>query len=176
MKILKNILLISALVLSVSHAKSFTKTKYIKVKKSIKTVVWKTKEVPYQSCHYESVPVTYTDYEDVYENNPAAPIVGGALGGVIGHQFGKGRGKDVATVVGAIAGSVVANNQYGQKHYRKPVTKTRNEQKRVCNTYYKTKRYKVTRWKNIAYLNGKKIVKISKYKLKKIPIKVRISY
>jgi len=176
MKILKNILLISALVLSVSHAKSFTKTKYVKVVKRYKTTVWKTKEVPYQSCHYESVPVTYTEYVDAYEQNPAAPVLGGALGGVIGHQFGKGRGKDVATVVGAIAGSVVANNNYGRKHYKKPVTRTRYEQKRVCNTYYKTKRYKVTRWKNIGYLNGKKIVKTSKYKLKRIPVKVRVSY
>jgi hypothetical protein len=48
MRIIKNILLISALVLSVSHAKSYTKTKYIRVTKSYKTTVWKTKEVPYQ--------------------------------------------------------------------------------------------------------------------------------
>jgi len=177
MKIIKNILLISALVLSVSHAKSYTKTKYIKVTKSYKTTIWKTKEVPYQSCHYENVPVQYTEYVDVYEQNQAAPVLGAVAGGVLGHQIGKGRGKDIATVVGAIAGGALANKQYGQKHYKKPVTRTRYEQKRVCNTYYKTKKYKVTRWKNIAKLpNGDKIVKVSKYRLKRIPIKVKISY
>ena len=179
MKIIKNILLVSALVFSVStisYAKSYTKTKYVKVTKRYQITKWKTKEVPYQSCYYETVPVQYTTYEDVYEKNPAAPILGAVAGGVVGHQFGSGRGKDLATVVGAIAGGTLANKQYGTKHYRKPVTRTRYEQRRVCRTYYKTKRYKVRRWKNIGYLNGKKIVKISKYKLKRIPVKVRVSY
>ena len=176
MKIIKNILLISALVLSVSHAKSYTKTKYVKVTKHVKVLKWRTKEVPYTSCHYENVPVQYTDYEDVYEKNQAAPILGAVAGGVIGHQFGGGRGKDLATVVGALAGGSIANNRYGRKHYRRPVTRTRYEQRRVCNTYYKTKRYRVKRWKNIGYLKGKRITKISKYRLKRIPVKVRISY
>jgi uncharacterized protein YcfJ len=176
MRVLKNILLILALMLSVSHAKSFTKTKYVKVTKRYKTYIWKTKRVPYQSCYYESVPVKYTEYVDVYERNPAAPILGGVVGGVIGHQFGKGRGKDLATVVGAIAGGTLANKHYGRKHYRRPVTRVRYEQRQVCSTYYKTKRYKVRRWKNIAYYKGRRIVKTSKYRLRKIPVKIRVSY
>jgi len=179
MRLFKNILLIVALVFSVStlsYAKSYTKTKYVKVKKSYRITKWKTKRVPYQSCYYESVPVQYTEYVDVYEKNPAAPVLGAVAGGVIGHQFGGGRGKDLATVVGALAGGTLANQHYGTKHYRKPVTRTRYEQRRVCRTYYKTKRYKVRRWKNIAYYKGKKIVKISKHRLRRIPVKVRISY
>ena len=176
MKIIKNILLISALVLSVSHAKSYTKTKYIKVAKSYKVTKWRTKQVPYQSCHYESVPIQYTDYVDEYQENKAAPILGGVAGGVLGHQFGGGRGKDVATVVGAIAGSMVANKHYGRKHYRRPVTRVRYEQRQVCRTYYKTKRYRVRRWKNIGYLKGKRIVKITKHRLRRIPVRVRVSY
>jgi uncharacterized protein YcfJ len=176
MKIIKNILLISALVLSVSHAKSYTKTKYIKVTKSYKTTIWKKKEVPYQKCYYENVPVQYTAYEDVYEKNPAAPIIGGVVGGVVGHQFGGGRGKDLATVVGALAGGTIANNQYGTKHYKRPVTRTRYEQRQVCHTYYKTKRYRVTRWKNIGYYKGKRIVKTTKHRLRRIPVRVRVSY
>ncbi len=176
MKIIKNILLISALVLSAAHAKSYTKTKYIKVAKHVKVLKWKTKEVPYTSCHYENVPVQYTAYEDVYEKNQAAPVLGAVAGGVLGHQFGAGKGRDLATVVGALAGGTIANKQYGTKHYKRPVTRTRYEQRRVCNTYYKTKRYRVKRWKNIGYLNGKKITKTSIHKLKRIPVKVRVSY
>jgi len=176
MRILKNILLISALVLTTSYAKSYTKTKYVKVSKSYVITKWKTKEVPYKSCHYETVPVRYTAYEDVYEKNQAAPVLGAVAGGVLGHQFGGGKGKDLATVVGALAGGTIANNQYGTRHYKRPVTRTRYEQKKVCKTYYKTKRYKVKRYKNIGYLNGKKIVKISTKRLKRIPVKVRVSY
>ncbi len=177
MRKIKNILLVLALVASSgAYAKSFVKTKYVKVVKHYKIYKTYTKEIPYQSCHYESVPVTKTVYVDVYEKNPVAPILGGVAGGVIGHQFGGGRGKDLATVVGAIAGGALANKHYGTKHYKKPVTTTVYEQRRVCSTYYKTKRIKKRLWKNIAYYHGRRIVKVSKYYLKKIPIRVRVSY
>jgi len=161
---------------SVSHAKSFVKTKYIKVTKRYKVTKWRTKEVPYRSCYYESVPVRYTEYVDVYEKNQGAPLLGAVVGGVIGHQFGGGRGKDLATAVGAIAGGALANKQYGSRHYKKPVRRTRYEQRRVCHRYYKTKRYRVTRWKNIGYYKGRRIVKVSKHRLRRIPLKVRVSY
>ena len=176
MRNIKYILLLVAFVSSAVWAGSYTKTKYVKVVKRYRTHKTITREVPYQSCRYESYPVTYTDYEDVYEKNPGAPLLGAVAGGVIGHQFGGGRGKDLATVVGALAGGSIANKNYGTKHYRKPVRRTRYEQRRVCNTYYRTKRTRVTRWKNIGYLNGRKIVKISKHKLRTIPIKIRVRY
>jgi len=90
MRKVKTVLLGMALVLGVSSldARSFVKTKYVKVVKHYKTYKSGVKEVPYRSCHYESVPVTRTKYVDVYEKNPGAPIIGGIVGGVIGHQFG----------------------------------------------------------------------------------------
>ena len=176
MKKLNYILLMSMLVFSVSYADSYVKTKYIKVIKHIKTYKTITREVPYQDCYFESVPVKHTTYVDEYQRNPAAPLLGGVLGGVIGHQFGGGSGKDVATAVGAIGGAMIANKNYGVKHYRRPVTTVTYEQRRVCNTYYRTTTKRVVRWKNIGYYHGKRIVKISKYRLKRIPIRVRVSY
>ncbi len=176
MKNIKNILLVLALVVSTSYAGSYVKTRYIKVTKHIRIVKIKKMEVPYQSCHYESIPVTHTTYVDEYERNNAAPLLGGIAGGILGHQIGRGRGRDVATVVGAIAGGSLANRKYGRIHHRRPVTTTTYEQKRVCNTYYKTKRIRKVLWKNIGYMKGQKIVKISRYKLRKIPVRVRISY
>ena len=178
MRNVKTVLLGLALVMSTSalNAKSYVKTKYVKVVKHYKVYKTFVKEVPYQSCHYESVPVTRTTYVDVYEKNPVAPIIGGVVGGVVGHQFGKGRGKDLATAVGAIAGGALANKQYGTKRYRKPVTRTYYEQRRVCSTYYKTKRVRKRLWKNVAYYKGRRIVKVSKHWLRRIPIRVRVSY
>jgi len=178
MKNVKIVLLGLALAVSTStlSAKSFVKTKYVKVVKHYKTYKTYTKEIPYRSCHYESVPVTRTTYVDVYEKNPGAPLLGGIVGGVIGHQFGGGSGKDLATAVGAIAGGAIANKQYGTKHYRKPVTRTYYEQRRVCSTYYKTKRFRKRLWKNVAYYKGRKIVKVSRHWLRTIPVRVRVSY
>jgi len=178
MRNVKTVLLGLALVVSAStlSAKSYVKTKYVKVVKHYKTYKTYSKEVPYRSCHYESVPVTKTTYVDVYEKNPVAPILGGVVGGVIGHQFGSGRGRDLATAVGAIAGGTMANRRYGTKRYQKPVTRTYYEQRRVCSTYYKTKRVRRKLWKNVAYYKGRKIVKVSKHRLKRIPVRVRVSY
>ena len=177
MRKIKNILLVLAIAASSgAYAKSYVKTKYVKVTKHYKSYKTTYKEVPYQSCHYESVPVTRTTYVDVYEKNPAAPLIGTVAGGVIGHRFGGGRGRDLATVVGAIAGGALANKQYGTKHYKKPVTTTSYEQRRVCSTYYKTKKLRRKVWKNVAYYHGRKIVKTSRHYLKRIPIRVRVSY
>ena len=176
MKKLNFIVLLSLLGVSLSFAGSYVKTKYVKVVKHVKIYKTITREVPYQDCHYESVPVQHTRYVDEYKRNPAAPLLGGVIGGVIGHQFGAGKGKDLATAVGAIGGAMVANKNYGVKHYRRPVTTVTYEQRRVCNTYYRTVTKRVVRWKNIGYRHGKRIVKISKYRLKRIPIKIRVSY
>ncbi len=176
MKRLIFIVLISIFISPILMAESYFVTKYVKVVKHKRVTRVVTKEEPYQDCYYESVPVKYTEYVDEYVKNPAAPILGGVLGGVIGHQFGGGKGKDVATAVGAIGGAMIGQKNYGVKHYRRPVTRVRYEQKKVCKTYYRTKKVRVRRWKNIGYLNGKKIVKISKERLYEIPVKVKVSY
>lgn len=176
MKKLNFILLIVMLTMSVSYAGSYIKTKYIKVVRHVKIYKTIRREVPYQSCHFETVPVQHTTYVDEYQRNPGAPLLGGLVGGVIGHQFGKGKGKDLATAVGAIGGAMIANKNYGVKHYRRPVTTTTYEQRRVCNTYYRTEERRVVRWKNIGYYKGKRIVKISKYRLRRIPVRIRVSY
>jgi uncharacterized protein YcfJ len=57
----------------------------------------------------------WTEQEQVVQNRPSGPNVGGALagaliGGIIGHQVGGGFGKDVATAGGVAAGAAIGAN------------------------------------------------------------------
>ena len=134
------------------------------------------KRTPYQECWDEQVPVTSYYDTPSRNNSPLGALIGGVAGGIIGHQVGGGHGRDVATIGGAIIGSIVGNNlshqqrntgSYvsGYKTVRKCVTKYDESSDRV-----------ITRYKNIAYYHGKKIVKFSDRPLKYIHITKIIEY
>ncbi len=133
-----------------------------------------TKRVPYQECWNEQVPIE-SSYNQRESNSPIGALLGGVAGGIIGHQIGGGHGKTVATVGGAIIGTLVGHNlsersrqqRYvsGYKTVRRCVTKYNESYDRV-----------VTRYKNIAYYHGRKIVKFSDRPLRFIYIRKIIEY
>jgi len=179
MRLIKSILLVGVMAVASLQAGSYTKTKYIKVSKVKKFYKYINVSRPHQECYYERVPVQQTHYERYRDDrvNRGGAIVGGVLGGVAGHQFGGGRGKDVATVAGAIIGSMVGSNVANRNRYRtRPVTTTTYQDVQRCSTVYRNKKIRVKRYKNIAYYRGKRIVKISKRRLRRIPVKVTVRY
>jgi uncharacterized protein YcfJ len=178
--------LIAALAL---HAESIQYTTYVKVTKSIPEYETVIERTPTQECWTEEVPVTYYETYDAPRSSyrqggdtTAGAIIGGVTGGVLGHQIGKGRGKDVATVAGAVLGTLAGQNMAKgnqQSYYEEPrrVAKTRYERKRRCTTRYTERKVRnFAGYKNIAYYKGKKIVKYSDRRLKRIPLTVTVTY
>ncbi len=133
------------------------------------------KRVPYQECWNEQVPVREYYNDSSSANDNIGALIGGVAGGILGHQVGGGSGKVAATVGGAIIGTLVGKNlsrrgnrgSYvsGCKTVRKCVTKYSESQDRV-----------ITRYKNIAYYRGRKIVKFSDHPLRYIRIRKIIEY
>lgn len=88
------------------------------------------REVPQQSCHYETVA-----YRDSHKNSFTGTVVGGLLGATIGHELGHSkRNKDVAAVAGGLLGASIGrdisrNKTPSSVHYR---------DERVCHTSYRT--------------------------------------
>jgi len=179
MKLFKSFLLVTVMAVSALQAGSYTKTKYVKVKKVKKFYKYVNVSRPHQECYYERVPIQSTHYERYKDErtNQGGAVVGGILGGIAGHQFGGGRGNDVATVAGAIIGSMVGSNVANQNRYRtRAVTRTTYQDLQRCHTVYRNKKIRVKRYKNIGYYKGKRIVKISKKKLRRIPVRVTVRY
>ncbi len=171
------------------QAESIQYTTYVKVTKSVPEYETVIERTPHEECWTERVPVTYYEtYESPQSSyreggdTTAGAIIGGVAGGVLGHQIGKGRGKDVATVAGAVLGTLAGQNmaQGSRERYHKAprrVAKTRYERKRRCTTRYTEREVRSFRgYKNIAWYKGKKIVKYSDRRLKKIPLTVTITY
>ena len=81
---------------------------------------------PRQECSTERVV-----YNEGYQPNPGAMLLGAVLGGVVGHQFGGGRGNAVATGAGAVIGANMAarNSGYygGERVVDRPVCRTVDE-------------------------------------------------
>jgi len=170
-------------------AESIQYTTYVKVVKSFPEYETVFEKIPVETCWTERVPVTY--YESYQEpaayrrpqgDTTAGAIIGGVAGGVLGHQIGKGRGKDVATVAGAVLGTLAGENlarQNSATYQTRPqhVARTRYENRRRCTTRYEEKKVRnFIGYKNIGYYKGRKIVKYSDRRLKRIPVTVTISY
>ena len=166
--------LIVGLGLSLS-AESFViqdRAEVVRSKPIYKNVV---KRVPYQECWDEQVPVEsyYDDGGNTIDDNFGA-LIGGVAGGILGHQVGGGSGKTAATVGGAIIGTLVGKN-LSKKHHRRYVSGYKTE--RRCVTKYSESRDRViTRYKNVAYYQGRKIVKFSDRPLRYIQIRKIIEY
>ncbi len=121
---------------------------------------------PYEICRDERVPVTYYEMEEV----PAA-LIGGAAGGVLGHQIGKGHGRDAATIGGALVGALMGAN-IARQHRR-----VRYTTRRVCETRYRTHRERrFIHYKNIAWYQGRRIVKFSQRPLRRIRVRLTARY
>jgi uncharacterized protein YcfJ len=135
------------------------------------------KRVPYQECWDEQVPVeSYYDDDsgNTIDNNFGA-LIGGVAGGILGHQIGGGSGKTAATVGGAIIGTLVGKNLSHKNHRRRYVSGYRTERKCVTK-YSQTRDRVITRYKNVAYYQGRKIIKFSDRPLKFIQIRKIIEY
>ena len=134
------------------------------------------KRVPYQECWDEQVPVEsyYDDDSDTVNNNFGA-LIGGVAGGILGHQVGGGGGKVAATVGGAIIGTLVGKNLSHPHRSRRYVSGYKTE-RRCVTKYSETKDRVITRYKNIAYYQGRKIVKFSDRPLRYIQIRKIIEY
>jgi len=177
------------------YAGSIQYTAYARVTSSVPEYENVIERTPHEECWTEDVPVTYYETYDAPQqysySNPhrgdttAGAIIGGVAGGVLGHQIGKGRGKDVATVAGAVLGTLAGQNMAqgsrrgGYTAYSEPrrVAKTRYERKRRCNTTYTEREVRSFKgYKNIAWYKGKKIVKYSDRKLKRIPLTITVTY
>ena len=184
----KRFILAGLLAFGTLYAESIQYTSYVTVTKSIPEYESVIERTPIEECWTERVPVTYYESYDAprssYQQNDttAGAIIGGVTGGVLGHQIGKGRGKDVATVAGAVLGTLAGQNMAQgnrQSAYQEPrrVARIRYENKRRCTTRYKEKRVRqFSGYRNIGYYKGKKIVKYSDRRLKKIPVTVTITY
>ncbi len=133
-----------------------------------------TKRVPYQECWDEQVPVT-SYYNKRGNNSPLGALIGGVAGGIIGHQVGGGNGKTVATVGGAIIGTLVGNN-LSQRGERRRYTSGYKTVRKCVTKYNESYDRVVTRYKNIAYYHGRKIVKFSNRPLRYIHIRKIIEY
>jgi len=173
---MKKITIILAMAFIALQANSFTITDKAKVTHSkpiYKTVI---KRAPYQECWDEEVPVRRYDNSYEKNSNPLGIIIGSVAGGIIGHQVGKGRGKDFATVGGALIGTVVGHNLSQRGHKRRNSYRDYDTVQRCETKYTKSSMEKFVGYKNIAYYNGKKIVKRSQRKLRYIPINITIHY
>jgi uncharacterized protein YcfJ len=164
------------------NAESFSFTKNIRVSSSHPKYQRVSEQIPYQECRDVRVPTqraysqggTYNDNDAI-----AGSVIGGTIGGVLGHQIGEGRGKDAATIGGAILGTIVGGNmvksrQSAQQVYSEPSYQV----KRECVTKYRRSagRQELVGYENIAYYQGRKIVKYSDEPLSYIPVTVTISY
>jgi len=89
-------------------------------------------------------------------------IVGGIIGVAIGNQIGGGRGRDVAKVVGGLGGATVANNMRTKKCYRMEFRKV------PITSYTEEVRERLVGYKNCGYIDGRKICKRTKNKLRYI--------
>ncbi len=174
---------------SLLFAESIQYTTYVKVVKSYPEYETAIEKTPVETCWTERVPVTYyenyqepTVYRRPQGDTTAGAIIGGVAGGVLGHQIGKGRGKDVATVAGAVLGTLAGENlarRNATTYQRRPqrIARTRYENRRRCATRYEEKKVRnFIGYKNIGYFKGRKIVKYSDRRLKRIPVTVTISY
>ncbi len=189
----KRFLLLPLLAAFSLQAGSIQYTAYAKVTTSVPEYETVIERTPHQECWTEQVPVTYYETYDAPQSSysynrqgdtTAGAIIGGVAGGVLGHQIGKGRGKDVATVAGAVLGTLAGQNMAEGNHrqgaYSQPsrrVAKTRYESKRRCKTTYTEREVRSFKgYKNIAWYKGKKIVKYSDRRLKRIPLTVTVTY
>ncbi len=134
------------------------------------------KRVPYQECWDEQVPVQsyYDDRGNTIDDNFGA-LIGGVAGGILGHQVGGGSGKTAATVGGAIIGTLVGKNLSRNQH-RRSYTSGYKTVRKCVTKYSESSDRVITRYKNIAYYNGRKIVKFSNRPLKYIQIRKIIEY
>ncbi len=133
-----------------------------------------TKRVPYQECWNEQVPVT-SYYDQRRNNSPIGALIGGVAGGILGHQVGGGNGRTAATVGGAIIGTLVGRN-LSQRGDRRSYVSGYKTVRRCITKYNESYERVVTRYKNIAYYNGRKIVKFSNRPLRYIHIRKIIEY
>ncbi|HVT34549.1 MAG TPA: hypothetical protein VHE37_03120 [Nevskiaceae bacterium] len=81
-------------------------------------------DTPRQECTTERVV-----YNQGYQPNPGAVMLGAVLGGVVGHQFGGGMGNAVATGAGALIGANVGARSGGYYGGERVVDRP------VCRTY-----------------------------------------
>ncbi|NPA74194.1 MAG: glycine zipper 2TM domain-containing protein [Epsilonproteobacteria bacterium] len=157
------------------YADSFVINEKVKVVRSKPIYRDVVKRTPYQECWDEQVPVTSYYNERRGPNTPLGALIGGVAGGIIGHQVGGGHGKDVATVGGAILGTIVGNNLSRRDNRGSYVSGYRTVRKCVTR-YDETQDRVITRYRNIAYYHGRKIVKISDRPLRFIHIRKIIEY
>ncbi len=132
------------------------------------------KRVPYQECWDEQVPVEEY-YDDNSANDNIGALIGGVAGGILGHQVGGGGGKIAATVGGAIIGTIVGKN-LSRNHQSRSYTSGYKTVRKCVTKYSESSDRVITRYKNIAYYNGRKIVKFSDRPLKYIQIRKIIEY
>lgn len=174
MKKLITILTLATLAL---QAETFTTTTQVQVSHSTPEYRTMTKRVPYEECWDEQVPVSRSYGNSDDNSQVIGSLLGGAAGGIIGHQVGKGRGNTAATIGGAVIGSIIGNNLSRNNQYRYQEPQNSYQTQRRCSTRYtETQENQFAGYKNIAYYNGKKIIKISREKLDYIPISITVSY
>ncbi len=91
---------------------------------------------PVKHCEVVTVePERHVVRRDRRESRVFPALLGGVLGGAIGNRFGDGNGRKAMTVLGAFAGaSIAANAARDRDHYEY----AEPQQRRVCNTTYKT--------------------------------------
>ncbi len=132
------------------------------------------KRIPYQECWDEQLPIQEY-YDEGNTNDNIGALIGGVAGGILGHQVGGGSGKVAATVGGAIIGTIVGKNLSRRDHKQSYTGGYRTVRK--CVTKYNESNDRViTSYKNIAYYNGKRIVKFSDKPLRYIQIRKIIEY
>ena len=167
---------------SLLHAESIEYTTYVRVTKSTPVYETVVEREPYQECWTQRVPVTTYEQPQRYygsDDRTAAGIIGGVAGGILGHQIVHSRrAKGAATIGGAILGTLAGQNMARGHRYREPARAvTHYESRRECTTRYEEKRVREFRgYRNVGWYKGKKIVKISDRKLRRIPVTVTISY
>jgi len=135
------------------------------------------KRMPYQECWNEQVPVEsyYNNDSGNSINNNFGALIGGVAGGILGHQVGGGNGKIAATVGGAIIGTLVGKN-LSHPHNPKRYVSGYKTVRRCVTKYTQSQDRAIIRYKNIAYYDGKKIVKFSDRPLRYITIRKIIEY
>ncbi len=168
-KLIFGLTLFGIVAVSGLRSATFSYTEYIEVARSEPVYRTVTKRIPYQECWDEEVPVTY---QEGPSDNLGA-LIGGVAGGILGHQIGEGGGKTAATVGGAIIGTLVGKNLSSRETHS-------NEGYKIvkrCRTRYEEHREQVTRgYKNVAYYQGREIVKYSPRPLERIRVRITVSY
>ena len=158
--------LLSLVLASVLNAEVITFTKYVPVRKSVQIERVVVERAPVEECWYEDVPV-----DERTGDETVGAIIGGAAGGILGHQVGRGSGKTAATVGGAIIGTLIGKSLAERSRVEPGYKRVRR-----CRTRYKERERRVYEYRNIAYVEGRKIVKYSDRPLREIPVKVTIEY